>query len=322
MKPKLIAMIMVLLLAATPYAPMGYAAEGADYGDFDGDIDYSIEVYEEIKTAAEARRDELLYLLELGLPPELLEKLEEALYAMDEAEEMVDTREATEQYLYALKQFRNTWQRYLSYSPEAAKESLEEIDESDRPSPEESKPPGGLEEEIRVTKEKRLVNIQEEIHERITAMGGHVDDLKGYLSEGDCRLLEHALEKDAEKLEQIKDKVSKGDYDEAIDELMANEFEIENDVDEMDDKEAAETLKKLERLQAQKTKKKQKDAPDEDDEMEAVNEELEKIKEEFKENAEKSRNPDTDEKKKGKGNNGKSSNNGKNDEQSNNGKNG
>ena len=292
MKPKLIAMIMILLLAAAQHAPTAYAAAEAGNGDDTN------QVHEAIKAAAEARRDELLYLLDLRLPPEILEKLEEALHTMDEAEETEDTREATEQYIYALKLFRNTWQKYLSYNPEASVESLEEI--RDDPSPEESEPPEGLKEKIMETKEKRLIAIQEEIQGKITAMGEHVDELKGYLSEGDSRLLERSLEKEAEKLEKIMDKVNKGEYDDAIDELMANEFEIEDDVDEMEDKEAAEVLKKVEKLQDQKTKEKkhkkteEEEDADEDDTMEAKNEELEKIKKEFKEKAEKSNKPDRD----------------------------
>ena len=297
MRAKLIAAIMVLLLAAAQHAPTAYAAAEAEHGE---DAD---QVYEAIKAAAEARRDELLYLLELGLPPEILEKLEEALYTMDEAEETEDARMSTEHYIYALKLFRVTWQKYLSYNPGATGESLEEV--SDKPSPEESEPPEGLDEDIKETKEKRLIAIHEEIVEWITAMGEHVDELKGYLSEGDADLVEHALLKEAEKLEKIMDKVDKGEYDDAIDDLVANEFEIEDDVDEMEDKEAAEVLKKVEKLTTQKTKEKKDkntgegEGADEDDAVEAERE-LEKIKKEFKENAEKSNKPDKDKKEKDK----------------------
>ena len=306
MKTKLIATILLLLLAAAPITPTAYAATGADYGDEDGNFDYTYEVYEVIKEAAEARRDELLYLLELGLPPEILEMLEEALYAMDEAEGMVNPVEATEHYLYALKQFRNTWQRYLSYSPDAAKNSLEETDDTDKPSHEESEPPEGLDEEIRAAKENRLVKIQEKLLEKITLLGEHVEELKGYLSEGDSEVLEKALEKEVKKLENIMNKVSDGDYDGAIDELMVTEFEIEDDVDHMDDKEAAKTLKTVERLlsQIQKTEEKRnrkaeegEDTSEEDDTIDDVNEELDEVKKEFKDKADKEKQKDDRDKK-------------------------
>jgi len=303
MKPKLIAMIMVLLLVAAQYTPLTYAAAEAEHGD-DKEV-----VYEEIKAAAEARRDELLYLLDLELPPEILKKLEEALYTMDKAEETEDTREATELYIYALKLFRNTWQEYLSYYPEATLESLEDIDEDDKPSPEESEPPEGLEEEIEETKEKRLIEIQEDIHGKITVLGEHLEELKGYLSEGDSKVVEKALDKELKKLERIMDKVSKGEYDGAIDELMVTEFEIEDDVDEMDDKEAAKTLKMVESLlsQAQKTEEKRKrkaeegeDTSEEDDTIDDVNEELDEVKKEFKDKADKSKQKDENRDKKDK----------------------
>ena len=295
MRTKLVAMVMLLLIAAAPYAPMAYAVTVAGHGD---DADG---VYEEIKAAAEARRDELLYLLELGLPPEVLEKLEEALYAMQEAEETTDTREAMEWYLYALKQFRNTWQRYLSYNPEAATDSLEGSDESDKPSPDESEPPEGLEEEIKVVKDKRLAKIQEKVREQIAVVGEHIEELKDYMSEEDSSKLEKALEREVKKLENIMDKVSRGEYDDAIDDLMVTEFLIEDDVDELEDKEAAKTMRTVERLQSQiqKTEEKRQrkaeegeDTSEEDETIEDMNEELEQVKKEFKEKAEKSKQRD------------------------------
>jgi len=324
MRTKLIAMILLLLLVGAPYTQIAYAGTAADHGDEDGNsYDINDKIYDKIKAAAEARRDELLYLLGLELPPDIIENLEEALYAMDEAEEMVDTREATEQYLYALKLFRNTWQNYFIYNPEAAEESFEEIDESDKPSPEETEPPEGLEEEINVAKEKRLVKIQEQVQKKIAMIGEHVDELKDYLSEKDSKALKKALENEEKKLENIMDKVSKGDYDDAINELIVTNFEIEDDVDEMDDKEAAKTLKMVERLQsqAQKTEEKRQrkaeegeDTSEEDEAIESVNEELDKVKKEFKDKVDNSRKPDTSNKQKDreKSNNGKSPNNGKN----------
>ena len=337
MRTKPLTMILLLLLVAAPFSQIAYAATGADPGDEDGqNSNVSDKVYEEVKAAAEARRDELLYLLGLELPSDIMDKLEEALHTMEMAEETEDSREATEQYLYALKQFRNTWEKYLSYNPEAAEESFEEIDESDKPSPEETEPPEDLEDEIEVTKENRLVKIQEKFLEKIAAMGEHVEDLNDYLSEGDSKVLEKALEKEVKKIENIMDKVSNGDYDGAIDELMVTEFEIEDDVDEMDDKEAAETLKMVERLQsqAQKTEEKRQrkaeegeDTSEEDEAIETVNEELDKIKKEFKDKADNSRKPEANNKQKDKdkSNNGKSSNNGNkgnNGKPPNNGKNG
>jgi len=205
MRTKLIAMVLLLLLVAAPFSQIAYAGTavtGIDQSDEVGQNDsVNDNVYEEIKAAAEARRDELLYLLELELPPDIMDKLQEALYAMNEAEEKDDSREAAEQYLYALKQFRNTWEKYLSYSPEGAEESFEEIDERDKPSPEETEPPEDLEEEIKVVKEKRLVEIQEEIQEKIAMIGEHVDELKDYLSEEDSKVLEKAIENEEKKLE-------------------------------------------------------------------------------------------------------------------------
>ncbi len=337
MGTKLIAMILLLLLVGAPYTQIAYAGTVADHGDEDGNNDdINDTIYENIKAAAEARRDELLYLLGLELPPGIIENLEEALYAMEIAEEMGDTREATEQYLYALKLFRNTWQKYLIYNPEAAEESFEELDEKDKPSPEETEPPEGLEEEINVAKEKRLIKIQEQLQEKIAMIGEHVDELKDYLSEKDSKTLEKALDNEEKKLENIMDKVGKGDYDDAIDELMVTEFEIEDDVDEMEDKEAAETLKMVERLQSQvqKTEEKRRrkaeegeDTSEEDEEIETVNEELDKVKQEFKDKADNSRKPDTNNKQKDKGksnngNKGNNRNNGNNGSKGNNGKNG
>jgi len=163
MRNRLIAMALLLLIAVSPCAQMAYAGTTALGAARQGDIDdnhVNEKVYQEIKSAAEARRDELLYLLELELPTDIMEKLEEALYTMEAAEETEDLRNATEQYLHALKQLRNTWQEYLNDKPEAVKENFEEKDVNDKPKPEETAPPENLEEEINIAnKKKRLTEI-------------------------------------------------------------------------------------------------------------------------------------------------------------------
>ena len=64
MRTKLIAMVLLLLLVAAPFAQIAYAGTavtGTDHGDKDGqNSNVSDKVYEEIKAASEARRDELL----------------------------------------------------------------------------------------------------------------------------------------------------------------------------------------------------------------------------------------------------------------------
>jgi len=299
MRNRLIAMVLILLLAGSPCAKIAYAstaAKGAAHqGDEYDNNNVNDKVYQEIKAAAEARRDELLYLLELELPQDIMEKLEEALYVMEEAEETEGTKEATQQYMYALKQFRSTWQKYINDKPDVVKETFEKSDESDKPKPEDTEPPEDLEEEIKVAKEKRLVKIQEEVKEKIVKVSEHVDELKEYLSEEDSKVVEKAIENEEKKLEKIMDKVSKGEYDDAIDELIETEFDIEDDVEEMEDKEAAETLKNVEKIQSQvqKTKEqKQKKAEEGEDTSEEDNninkffDEITKIKFEFKRKSE------------------------------------
>ena len=310
MRTKLIAMVLLLLLVAAPFAHIAYAGTadtGTDHGNKDGqNSNIDDKVYDAIKAAAEARRDELLYLLELKLPPDIMNKLQEALYAMDEAEEMEDTKEASERYLFALKLFRITWQKYLSYSPEAAEESFEEVDDHDKPSTWETEPPGNLEGEINVAKKKRLVKIQEKYQEKIATVSEHINELKDCLSEEDSKVVLKAIENDEKKLEKIMEKIRKGDYDDAINELIITEFEMEDDFDEMGDKEAAKMLKTLERLQhqiqktlEQKQKKSEKgeDTSEEDDTIEKLNKDLDKLKQEFKDEAENSKKPDKKEKK-------------------------
>jgi len=85
MRNRLIAMALLLLIAVSPCAQMAYADTTATGAAHQGDIDdthVNEKVYQEIKSAAEARRDELLYLLEVELPSYIMEKLEEALYTM------------------------------------------------------------------------------------------------------------------------------------------------------------------------------------------------------------------------------------------------
>ena len=68
-------------------------------------------VYVQIKEAAEARQDELLYLLEQDLSPDVMTSLQTALQLMQQAEKVSeqDPQASMQYYMDALKSFRETW---------------------------------------------------------------------------------------------------------------------------------------------------------------------------------------------------------------------
>ena len=115
------------------------------------------------------------------------------------------------------------------------------------------------------------------------------------MSEEDFKVVEKALENEEKKLNKIMEKVSKGDYDDAIDEPIETKFEIEDDVEELKDKKAVKILKTAERRQSQvhkmeeQKKKKAEEREDtfaEDKIIKKFVNELNKIKNEFKRKSE------------------------------------
>jgi len=248
-----------------------------------------ISVYETIKDAAEARRDELLYLLEEDISLQVMDGLRSALDSMKLAEEtsQSDPGASLGHYMDALRLFRETWTLYLEENKEGASSSFSPLEE-----PEIIEIPQDLEKEIKETKEKLLVKFQEKIVKQYTKIVDDVEEIKDFVPGEDNKKIQSAVNKVQKKIEDLSKKISKGDLDEVIDTLEDEPEPFDEDFDDLSDKEAKETLKTIARIGHEEYKTEEKlnkkvhtgeDASDEEEELQKLGEKIDDIKNKFKE---------------------------------------
>jgi hypothetical protein len=158
-KTRLVVLILVLLVTTNSIP----SVRGVPDDQYSPNSQNSVLV--NLREAAEARRDELLYLFEEELPVEILRQLQNAIDHMGDASdlEISDPSAASKAYLETLRMFRVAWAMYSDYKPEAGEESLEEIIETFTPEPK----PQDIEVKIKKTKEKRIEKFQEKILKKI-----------------------------------------------------------------------------------------------------------------------------------------------------------
>ena len=252
-------------------------------------------VYETIKEAAEARRDELLYLLDEDLLPTIMDSLQEALNSMQLAEDAYpsDIDASLQHYMDALRLFRTTWSLYLEINEEAADNTFYPVNEEDVP-----EVPNDLDQDIQDSKEKLLVKFQEKIIKEYTKIVDDVEELTEYISDADNEEIQTAVNSAAEKLNEIKKNIRNGEIDTVIEVFDEDSIPFHEDFDKLDDEETAETLKKIAEmgheehkaeLKKETKEKKGHDTEDENDIIESINEEINEIKNKFKEKNENSK---------------------------------
>ncbi|MCW4049766.1 MAG: hypothetical protein NWE89_08525 [Candidatus Bathyarchaeota archaeon] len=313
--------LMVLLLSSL-FVNLVYAdIDGDDItNDLGNNRKISQKVYDAIKAAAEARRDELLYLLEKDLSPEILNSLQQALTAMKKAEETegADLKASAQYYLDALKLFRSTWQQYLDYNPDAVYGAPDDTEDSDKPKGDD---PEDLDDEIKKGKHQLIVQYQDGLLERITSMYQHVEDIVDSITDDDARKLETILGNSDKKIRQVLGKINDGEYSDAIDDLSSLTLQLNAGFDYLGDNDVSKLLKNVDHLEAkvQKTlkekeekEKKGQDTSDEDDELDQLNGDIKDNKINFKEKKDKDKTENNS--------NGASTNNDNDEEKTNNGK--
>lgn len=315
MKTNLIALTLLAVLMAAPLAQVAYAdtGEGAD-GGVNGD-DYGVDedfgqvdkqVYRSIKSAAEARRDELLYLMDKDLPADILDSLQRALHAMEEAEDSDSTdQESLEQYMCSLKEFRNTWSGYLDHKPGAAEDSFMEAAGDD---PFYDEPPEELQAEIEGAKAKLITRFKENLEKRVDVMYMHVEDLAEGLTYEDELEAQKALQKVERELLKIQEKIDGSELNDAVECLSETTKSLDDDLDKIEDGDAADALKTVEKLEAkvQKTQEKKQektesgeDTAEEDEDLDKLNDELDEVKNTVKNRPERPQRPSKSDKRRG-----------------------
>ena len=250
----------------------------------------ALPVYSQIKEAAEARQNELLYLLDQDLSPEVMGTLQAALYQMQLAEAAEDPQSAMAHYLDALKLFRETLSRYLKENKESPTNTLMPVTETETPpSPDEEE----LEEQIKENKERLLMKFQKRIEEKYLAYYDEITEIMEYLPEDDSKKIENTFQNALDKLKKIQEKAEEGDLDEAITMLNLDLDAFEEDLDYLEDENASKAIKKIvntedkaEKIKIEKEHKEKKgmDTSEEEESIKELRQEIKEAKEEYKNN--------------------------------------
>ena len=256
-------------------------------------------VYVQIKEAAEARQDELLYLLEQDLSPDVMTSLQTALQLMQQAEKVSeqDPQASMQYYMDALKSFRETWKNYLKSNEEVSTNTLEQITDPDTPPVPETGEK--LESEIKENKVRLLEKFQIRIEEKYSSFYNEIEEMMEFLPEEDSEKIHKTFAKSQEKLGKIRDKITSGEIDDAIEDLNSGLASFEEDLEYLNDKNASETIKKINKMDdaVQKVKmekeekeKKDQNTDEEDKAIEEIGKDIKAAKEAYKNRNENSSN--------------------------------
>ena len=234
MKTRFATITLLALIIVAASSQLTFAAAG------DG-----TQIYVHLRTAAESRQEELLYLLEEDLSPNVMDSLQQAMQLMQQAEtaSTEGLQMASQYYMDALRCFRETWELYLAQDEDVSANTLEEIEPDTAP---EIVITEELENEIKIHKVRQLEKFQEKIEEKYADFTDDVEEMTTYLPEDDSEEAQKTYTKAQEKLEKIRSKIEKGDVDDALSSLNEDLGSLEDDLVFLKDKNETKTQRKTE----------------------------------------------------------------------------
>lgn len=237
LKTKLMVIFLVILVTSHSL-PRVFGASDSPYSQND-----QHSVISNLREAAESRRDELLYLFEEEVPSEILSQLQGAIEKMNTASslENEDQYMAAQAYLEALKLFRESWESYSDYKPEAGEESLVTVVEDLTQEPE----PQDIEEAIKDNKEKRIIKFQEKI-------------LKNIEEDEDSDAVSSVFETVKSGLENLKQMIKEGSLTSAVEVLKISASQYKTGVDEITSKQSSKLDKSLTHIESKLEKEVEK----------------------------------------------------------------
>ncbi len=252
MRIKILALIMLGLLLTAPFTQIAWGASvesGAGESNDDSadkeNSEVTETVFNSIKLAAEARRDEVFSKISEDLPPSVLSDIGEALTLMEEAEGSEATMgEATQLYMQAMKLFRDSW----NYIDDDAHMPTGETSGSDEPVLVD-KQNENLNEEILIAKQQLLLRFKTNFQNRIETMYSHIQDLSGAMDPEDSAKAEKALVSAEEKLLKVQDNMTDGDLEDALIKLDDTSKGLEDEFKSLKDKEAADLIVTVDKLE-------------------------------------------------------------------------
>lgn len=252
---------------------------------------FNLEVLASIKLEAENRWGEISGILGEGIhSSDIMNSLQHAEQAMTQAKsfETDNPQAATQQYLRAMKHWRNALRKHLGENPEL----IEEFEDTTETTAEDDvETVTG--EEIEATKTQLLARFQERFQEQIQAMMQNIEDMEEDLAPEDAEKAQQALMRALERMFRIQEKIQAGQYDEAIDDLEETTEGLEEEFDEELDPGTAKMLKEMNRIESRIQKIVQKaarkaangeDTSEEDALLDELRGNKNKLKNEFKGN--------------------------------------
>ena len=202
-----------------------------------------------IKTQTMEREQEMLNLFGEGLhSPPVENCLQQAQQAMVQAENFgeANPRAAAQQYLRAMKQYRNALRKYLKENPEI----LDEFTEPSGGDTADDDVDGVTSMDVEHAKAQLLNRFQERFREQVNAMIDNVEELEDDMSPQDAEKARNALQHTLQRLLRIQERIESGQYDEAVEDLDEATEALDDEFDEVEDQTTAQMLRAMNRLEA------------------------------------------------------------------------
>jgi len=203
-------------------------------------------VLEGLRNQTQNMYQELLgYFSNATLGSAVFENFRHAQDAIEEGDSKNNTRAAAQMYLRAMKQFRNALRKYLHDNPDA----LQGFEPGNATEPEPDLN-ATTSEEIEEARAQLIQRFQERFRERLTLMYDNLDNVTGSLSDGDALKAQNTIRKAEAKLLRIQERISRGEYDEAVDDLENATDSMDEGFGGMEDAFASQTLRTMNKLEA------------------------------------------------------------------------
>jgi tetratricopeptide (TPR) repeat protein len=202
-----------------------------------------------IKTQTMAREQEMLNLFGEGPhSPSVDNCLRQAEQAMVQAENFgeANPRAAAQQYLRAMKQYRNALRKYLKENPE----TLNEFTEPSSGDTAGDDVDGVTSMDVEAAKVQLLNRFQERFREQVYAMIDNVEELEDDMSPQDAERARNALQHTLQRLLRIQSRIESGQYDEAVEDLDEATEALDDEFDEIEDQTTAQMLRAMNQLEA------------------------------------------------------------------------
>jgi hypothetical protein len=185
------------------------------------------------------------------LDPELRNQLMNAWMEMKQAAELEgeNLQTAAQQHLRVMRTLRNTWRKYQKDNPDIGDDTTEPPDGTGDGGDDEL-PPEPTEEELTEIQEQLVKRFQDILNESVKEMFLFYNDVEDDLDPDDAMKAYNALYHTEQKLLRIQERINAGDIDGAIDDLEGAGNDLNEEFDDMDDPQSAQLFRTAAKLQA------------------------------------------------------------------------